>query len=297
MIGWVRSLDRVLKGEATNPAVLRAGTVDVAAGSLTALLVVLAAAYGACMGAFAVMSRWGTPAAGAGWRQATYSAAKVPMLFFLTLLITFPSLYVFNALVGCRLAFAAVMRLLVASLGVTLAVLASFGTIVVFFSLCTTSYPFMILLNVVMFAVAGTLGMNFLLQTLRRLTIARSTPGDEDTVAPPAPAPEPPPIHPPLPPAVNPGAARRIPPDSVGGGVRAVFAIWVIVFGLIGAQMGWVLRPFIGAPNAPVTFFRVREGNFFQAVADKMADLMADQQSSPRAVPGAATTRDAGSSR
>ena len=45
------------------------------------------------------------------------------------------------------------------------------------------------------------------------------------------------------------------------------------VFALVGAQMGWVLRPFIGAPNAPVTFFREREGNFFQAVAEKIADL------------------------
>ena len=103
-----------------------------------------------------------------------YSAAKVPMLFFLTLIVTFPSLYVFNALVGSRLSFRTVLRLLVAALGVMLAVLASFGTIVVFFSLCTTSYPFMVLLNVAMFAVAGLLGMGFLLQTLHRLSLAQA---------------------------------------------------------------------------------------------------------------------------
>ena len=34
------------------------------------------------------------------------SAVKVPALFFLTLAVTFPSLYVFNALVGSRLAVA-----------------------------------------------------------------------------------------------------------------------------------------------------------------------------------------------
>lgn len=296
MIGWVRSLDRVLKGEATNPAALRAGTVDVQAGGLTALLVVLGALYGACMGAFALVSRWGTPTVTGGWVQMGYSAAKVPMLFFLTLLITFPSLYVFNALVGCRLAFAAVVRLLVAALGVTLAVLASFGTIVVFFSLCTTSYPFMVLLNVVMFAVAGLLGMNFLLQTLHRLAIARSGVAEAQAPAagsdPTALPPQTPEVYPPpLPPAVNPGALDRTAGQTVGGGVRAVFAIWVLVFGLIGAQMGWVLRPFIGAPNAPVTFFRPREGNFFEAVANKISDLASEQQPS-RTAPGAPTTRE-----
>ena len=31
---------------------------------------------------------------------------------------------------------------------------------------------------------------------------------------------------------------------------------WIVLYGFVGVQMGWVLRPFIGAPNAPVRFFR-----------------------------------------
>ena len=42
-----------------------------------------------------------------------------------------------------------------ASLGVIVTVLASLGPIVAFFSVCTTSYPFMVLFNVVVFAIAG----------------------------------------------------------------------------------------------------------------------------------------------
>ena len=57
-----------------------------------------------------------------------------------------------------------------ASLAVNLAVLASLGPIVMFFSLSTKSYAFIQLLNVVMFSVAGVLGLIFLLQTLHRLT-------------------------------------------------------------------------------------------------------------------------------
>jgi hypothetical protein len=286
MIGWIRSLDRILKGEATRPAMLRAGTIEAPVGGLSTLLVILGAIYGACMGTFAVVSRWGGPAARGGWAQMGYSAVKVPMLFVLTLLITLPSLYVFNALVGCRLAFGAVLRLLVAALGVSLAVLASFGTIVAFFSLCTSSYPFMVLLNVLLFAVAGILGMSFLLQTLHRLAVARAT---ESAASPPlhaAPAatsdagrqsnyPE-------LALPTDPGALDRLHARTLGPHVRTVFSIWVIVFGLIGAQMGWVLRPFIGAPGVPVTFFRARESNFFEAVVSRAQEMAGEWQAPAR---------------
>ena len=40
----------------------------------------------------------------------------------------------------------------------------------------TTSYPFMVLFNVVVFAVSGGLGLTFLLQTLHRLSVAGSRP-------------------------------------------------------------------------------------------------------------------------
>ena len=105
--------------------------------------------------------------------QLIASTIKVPALFILTLLVTFPSLYVFNALVGSRLSFISLLRLLVAAMAVMLALLASFGTIVAFFSFTTESYPFMILLNVIVFAASGFLGLSFLLQTLHRLTLVQ----------------------------------------------------------------------------------------------------------------------------
>ena len=112
--------------------------------------------------------------------QVVASMVKVPLLFYLTLLVTLPSLYVFNALVGSRLTLGTVVRLLVASLGVMVAVLASLGPIVAFFSVSTASYPFMLLFNVVVFAVAGVLGLSFLLQTLHRLSILDSQPARAD---------------------------------------------------------------------------------------------------------------------
>ena len=59
----------------------------------------------------------------------------------------------------------------------------------------------------------------------------------------------------------------------LGKHVKTVFNLWVIVFALVGAQMGWVLRPFIGNPDMPFTWFRGRESNFFQAVLHTFQSL------------------------
>jgi hypothetical protein len=56
--------------------------------------------------------------------------------------------------------------------------------------------------------------------------------------------------------------------------VKTVFRCWVVLFGLVGAQMGWVLRPFIGDPSRPFTWLRPRESNFFEAVFAALADLV-----------------------
>lgn len=39
---------------------------------------------------------------------------------------------------------------------------------------------------------------------------------------------------------------------------RHVWAMWfwVVLYGFVGIQMGWMLRPFIGTPGKPVAFFR-----------------------------------------
>jgi hypothetical protein len=266
----IRHLDRLLRGEATNLNALRGGMLNVPIVGLTLLIVVLGMIYGACMGLFAILG------SGSGkWVQIPASMAKVPALFLLTLLVTFPSLYVFNALVGSRLTFGAVLRLLVGSLAVMLAVLASLGPIVAFFSVSTTSYAFIKLLNVLVFALSGFLGLTFLLQTLHRISVAdqieyarRATP-----VPPVEGTPAVPPelAEPPITTSV--GALDRLEGQMLGPHVKAIFRIWVIVFGLVGAQMAWVLRPFIGAPGQPFVTFRGRQGNFFEAVWQQIVDL------------------------
>lgn len=280
----VLALDRILRGEATHVAALRDGKVEFPLGAVARLLVVLGMFYGLCMGTFALFNH-------GGLGQMLASMVKVPALFVLTLAVTLPSLYVFNAMVGSKLTIVSLLRLFVASLGVNLAVLWSLGFIVAFFSINTTTYSFIVLLNVLVFAVAGFLGLGFLLQTLHRISIAPHW-SPEDAKVEPKPV-ELPPVEasePSLPRDLDAPAADAAPTGFAPTGfstatsddmnsplqpveghvlarhTKVVFRCWMVLFGLVGAQMGWVLRPFIGSPDEPFSLFRERQGNFFEAV-------------------------------
>ena len=301
---WFQQLDRVLRGEATKLNALRGQMIDVPAGGLSVVLILLGVLYGVCMGCYAVFG-----IDEARYIQMLASMVKVPALFFLTLLVTFPSLYVFNALVGSRLTLPAVLRLLIAALGINLAVLASLGPIVAFFSVNTESYHFMVLLNVVVFAFSGVLGLAFLLQTLHRLSIvsqhealrqrmsssagrpdkASSTDSTPEELARGESASEESKagelattghteiVHAQ---AVDegdasdePGALGHVGDQMLGRHVKTVFGCWIVIFGLVGSQMSWVLRPFIGNPNQEFTWFRERGSNFFEAVWQSLVGL------------------------
>lgn len=264
MISAIRQIDRILRGEATRLSALRLGRIEYDLGNVTAGTLVLATLSGLCMGSFALF-RHGGPYV----LQAVATTVKVPLLFLLTLIVTLPSLYVFNALVGSRLTFVSVFRLLVAALAVMMPVLAALGAIVAFFSVSTTSYPFMLLLNVVVFSIAGLLGCSFLMGTLHRLTIAQTEPLDTfviDDAGENGEATE-------LGSQPAGGPLDALPGIAPGASVKTVFRIWILVFGLVGAQMGWVLRPFLGNPGLPFHWFRLRESNFFEGVAAAVRHL------------------------
>ena len=56
---------------------------------------------------------------------------------------------------------------------------------------------------------------------------------------------------------------------------RVMLLIWFVLYIFVGIQMGWVLRPFIGAPNAPVVFFRQDAwGNAYVVIAELMANVL-----------------------
>ena len=246
MFGF-RDLDRILRGEST--AVTSASPAPVRLGPLIRANLVLAAVYGICMGFFGLFAR------GEDWeyRQLIACLLKVPALFALTLLVTFPSLYVFNTLIGSRLKFGDLARLLTAATGILTAVLAGFGPIVAFFSVTTISYPFAILMNVVAFSIAGAFGIVHLyrmLGTFSRILEMKAAREEIPVVCT----------------ASDSSPLPRAHPIRDRTESRQIFYLWTVLFALVGAQMSWVLRPFIGSPNLPFTWFRPRSGSFFEAV-------------------------------
>lgn len=306
--GWLHALDQILRGETTRLSALREQSLQIPLAGLSLLILALALCYGFCMGMYP-----GCRIEGPSGLQWLACMLKIPALFLLTLCVTFPSLYVVNALVGSRLQLLAVLQLLVAALAVNLAVLASAGPIVAFFSFSTTNSNFMCLLNVLVFAVSGLLGMAFLLQTLHRLSTIPSVlarcPGGKRDVMPGRP------IEPgetsdtgPSPamaqswehdrwlsdpkgprPAISSAEAVVIESEEeepcaldplegrvLGRHVKTVFCCWTVIFSVVGAQMAWVLRPYFGNadPNLPFVWFGPRTSNFFEGVLTALHQLL-----------------------
>ena len=217
-----RALDLVLRGEADPLAPPGRGDPDaLPLGPVARATLALAVFTGACVGVYGV-----TRPGGPEWRLVVAASVKVPLLIALTVLVTFPSLYVFSALLGSRLRAGEQARVVAAGCAVLAAVTAGFGPVVAFFSVSTTTYPFILLLNVAVFAAGGL----FAAAAIRR------------------------------------AVARSASPDGAGRAGRRVIAVWLVMFGLVGSQMGWVLRPFVGAPGVEFAWLRPRGGSFFEAV-------------------------------
>jgi hypothetical protein len=252
MIRWLKELDDVLRGHKADRRLLAAGTGHIQITPLIGVSIVLGIAYGVFMGLYAVLGR-DAPSYG----QLVASALKVPALFFLTLAVTFPSLYVFSALLGVRLGPKDTFRLILAPIAVNLAVLASLGPITGFFTLSTSNYHFMKLLNFAFFAISGMIGLKVLLSLLSRL---------EDAQTPPLAATQ-----------SNSSGPESGAPASFyreKSNARTTFQIWLVIYALVGAQMGWILRPFIGAPGLPFEIFRRREANIFVDLVHTMGKLI-----------------------
>lgn len=164
-----------------------------------------------------------------GWKYALAAAVKLPILFILTLAICLPLLYVLNVLIGPRARFSVILGLLMASIAVTSIVLASCALIVLFFMLSTKSYQFIIVLNVIVFTLAGGYGVWFLRKGM--YAIASEAPKDES------------------------GTQSQ-------DGLKTIMNWWLITYGIVGTQMAWILRPFVGSEQM-FTFFRPQESNFY----------------------------------
>jgi hypothetical protein len=166
--------------------------------------------------------------------QALSSAAKLPALFLLTLVICLPTLYFFNTLFESSLSLAQNFALLLAAVTMTAVVLLGFAPVALFFLITTSQYQFYKLLNVLIFAIAGWVGLRQLSQGLWLLT-----------------------AH-----------------DRRGARTRgAILRVWIVLYAFVGSQLAWTLRPFFGAPGLPFELFRGLGGNFYTNIFASLGEV------------------------
>lgn len=156
--------------------------------------------------------------------QTLSSAAKLPLLFLVTLLVCLPTLYFFNSMFEADLSFGQNFVLLLSAIAMTGIVLLAFVPVSLFFLITTSQYQFYKVLNVAFIAIAGVIGVRQLVQGMKFLTFENRR-----------------------------GARAR----------ERLLTLWIVLYGFVGTQLAWTLRPFFGAPGLPFELFRGLGGNFY----------------------------------
>ncbi|MBE9079710.1 actin-binding WH2 domain-containing protein [Romeria aff. gracilis LEGE 07310] len=166
--------------------------------------------------------------ASSSWLQMLSSAIKLPALYLVTLIICLPTLYFFDILFGSQLNFRQYTVMALTSVSTISVLLFSFAPIVLFFLISVQGYDFFLLLNVAVMALTGFVGVKLFYKGMRII----------------------------------------VGPDAIEQQLRnRLLKGWVVLYGLVGSQLGWTLRPFFGAPNEPFQIFRPEiEGNFYAQV-------------------------------
>ncbi len=202
-----------------------------------------AAAFGVSLGVYALTSR-----AEPDPRFMLADFVKMPLLLFLTSAVTCPSLYVFGALRGLRFSASELAAMLMVAHTILAAVLGSLAPVVAFFALTTNSYSFMVILTVVACAFAGLLGVRVFIKAINEPSPVRELSADAMGVE---------------------GHAA----PAVNRNLWTLLGWWVTLYVFVGAQMGWMLRPFIGSPELEFTFFRAKGGSLIEDVLKHIQHL------------------------
>jgi hypothetical protein len=241
--------------------------------------VISLAAYGAVLGA------------SNGWLQALVSTVKLPLLFLATLAICLPTLYLFNLVFGARLSVLQACALIMVAITVTAVLTFAFAPISLFFLITARSYAFFKLLNVAILALTALVGLRFLTSGMRALNeqvVVESMLGNQVVVTADA-------------------SQRELVSATVGGAARAptngdaraarqnqnvamaeapqpaagdrpasmlLLYIWILLFGFVGTQLAWTLRPFFGDPGQPFELFRDISGTFYSDILSTLGSLL-----------------------
>ncbi len=230
-----------------------------------------------------------------GWLQALVSTVKLPLLFLVTLAICLPTLYLFNLVFGARLSVLQACALIMVAITVTAVLTLAFAPISLFFLITARSYAFFKLLNVAILALTALVGLRFLTSGMRALNeqvvvesmlsnqvvvtadvsqrelVSATVGGAAD------PAAQPPTNGDARTARQNQNAAKAKAPQPAAGERPAsmlLLYIWILLFGFVGTQLAWTLRPFFGDPGKPFELFRDINGTFYGDILSTLGSLL-----------------------
>lgn len=154
------------------------------------------------------------------------SMIKLPLLYLSTVAVAAPSLYVLNTTLGQRMTLQQCLRLLLLCVSINALALASYAPVSYFFVM--TAYESTYRFLVVMHVLVFAVSGVASLGVM--LVVAQAM------------------------------ARERGSSHSLG-----LLLGWGILYGLIGSQMSWALRPWIGSPAEPFAFLRPIESSFLES--------------------------------
>jgi hypothetical protein len=74
--------------------------------------------------------------------------------------------------------------------------------------------------------------------------------------------------------APRPLPAQPPPVRAERGNSMTLLYIWILLFGFVGTQLGWTLRPFFGSPDQPFSLFRHISGTFYSDIFATIGRLL-----------------------
>jgi len=218
-------LIRLLRDRRTFLEEVRSSTkLESKIGSLLIASTFFFAVYGGILGSYG------------GGLQIISSAIKLPALYLITLLICVPTLYFFDILFGSKLEFKQYITMALTSVAVISVLLFSFAPVVLFFLISIRDYDFFLLLNVLVMAITGFVGIRLFYK----------------------------------------GMVDMAGPDGFDQKMRLrLLKGWVLLYGVVGSQLGWTLRPFVGSDSRAFQIFRPEiEGNFYSQVFRTIGSML-----------------------
>ena len=209
--------------------------------------------YGAILGAY-----------GGGF-QILSSAVKLPALYLLTLLICLPTLYFFDILSGSKLDFRQYLTMALTAVAIISVLLFGFAPVILFFLISIKDYIFFLLLNVLVMGITGAIGVRLFYKGMKDMvadpyaialeSVEAMRKADEEV----------------LPPAVE--AREKV--KAKQSSRRYLLQGWVLLYALVGSQLGWTLRPFLSVEGEPFQIFRPEiDGNFYAQVLRSIGTML-----------------------